>query len=333
MREDKKILQMKVGILILLEVALIVGIFFVFNDSLVSGDIGDNVTVSTQLQVGNVSPEVVNVSINNDDATITLVANSTKTVFCEVLVRDYNNDSTINNITARLFDNTDSAYDNSDDNNLHYTNNSCYINTSFGSWNGINDDDYLAFANCTFAVEYYAQPGTWNCTAEVTDHSSLTDRGYDTSSIDQLLAVGLPSTINYGTVNATFVSAENATNVTNFGNVALNLSLSGYGVSEGDGLAMNCTLGSVGTIDLDYEKYNLTSSTPGVLSLTHFEGNYTNLTDTPTVKEFDLNYRQNDTDQGVDDYNTTYWRIYVPLGVAGTCNGTILFGATTAAGS
>jgi len=34
-----------------------------------------------------------------------------------------------------------------------------------------------------------------------------------------------------------------------------------------------------------------------------------------------------------DAINSTYWRIYVPLGVAGTCQGNIVFGATVAPGN
>ena len=53
--------------------------------------------------------------------------------------------------------------------------------------------------------------------------------------------------------------------------------------------------------------------------------------DSSVIKKFSLNYRQQD---GYDDaINSTYWRIYVPRGVAGTCSGNIIFGATKAAGS
>lgn len=333
MKCAQKILQAKIWLLVFLEAALIILVIFSLNNSFVTGGVGENVTVTTLLEVGNVYPEVLNVSINDDAATVTLVANNTKVVYCEALLRDYNNDTDINNTKAQLFGESSSSFGGSDDNNYHYTNVSCDINNSFGSWNGVSDDNYLALANCTFSVWYYANPETWNCTVTANDSIGWNSTNSDDITVSQLLAVGLPSTINYGTVNATYVSDENATNVTNFGNVDLNLSLSGYGVSEGDGLAMNCTLGSVGTIDLDYEKYNLTTSHAGTQTLTQFEGNYTNLTDTPTIRDFNLSQRQNDTQSGVDDYNTTYWRIYVPLGVAGTCNGTILFGATTAAGT
>ena len=316
--------------LIFLEIALFF-VLFSFFSSLASGGIGQNVTVITQLTVGNVRPEILNVSIDNDAASVILIANSTKLVSCIALLRDWNNETDINSSTAEFFDNTASSYGDSDDTNEHYTNSSCDINRSFGTWNGVDDDEYLALANCTFAVQYYANPATWNCTVLVKDSYDWNTTNSDTITIETLLAVGLPPTINYGTVNSTYVSDENITEVFNFGNVIINLSLSGYAVTEGDNLSMNCTLGSLKNISINYEKYNLNASIPGVLSLAQFEDNYTNLTSSPVVKRFDLNYRQNDTDN--DAFNSTYWRIYVPVGVAGSCQGNIVFGATQAVGS
>jgi len=327
----KRVLKFRIAFFILLEVALFVFVLSFFNFSLVKGDVGENVSVATSLIVGNVFPEVLNVSLDNNSATVTLVANTTQLVSCVGIVRDYNNDSDFNVARAEFYDLYGGVlYGGADDNNTHYTNGSCNITTNFTSWNEVIDDDYLALVNCNFSVWYYANASIWNCTLFINDTQGWSATGNDSITIDSLLAIGVPSTINYGTVNATYVSNENLTNVTNVGNVKINLSLSGYGVDEGDGLAMNCTLGSNGTIPIDYEKYNLTATTSGDLTLTQFEGNYTNLTSAVVVNNMDLFVRQNDAAQGTDDTNATYWRIYVPLGVAGTCNGTIIFGATTA---
>jgi len=322
----------KLALIFLVESLLIFVIISSFGGWVV-GQSGENVTVNTFLKVGEVPPEVLNISINNDALAIDLVPNSTKTVVCQALVRDWNNDTTISNVTARLFDGTSSFYGDTDDNNYHYANNSCLLNTSFGTWHGVVDSPYLALANCSFQVQYYSNPGSWNCTAVVTDNIGLKGNGTQNTTIAQLLAVGLPSSIDYGTVNGTFVSDENITNVTNKGNVKLNLSLSGYANTPGDGYAMNCTLGSIKNIDINYEKYNLTVSHTGPLSLTQFEANYTNLTSSAVVKKFNLSVRQNDVLSGVDDTNSTYWRIYVPIGVAGTCEGNVVFGASVAPGN
>lgn len=330
--EKKSGLVGKLALIFLVEALLIFVITFSFG-GIVVGQSGENVTVNTFLKVGAVNPEVLNISINNDVSAVNLIPNSTKRVTCQVLVRDWNNDTTISNVTARFFDTASSSYAGADDNNDHYTNNSCLLNTSFGTWNGVVDSSYTALANCSFQVQYYANPDSWNCTAVVTDNTGLKGNGTQNTTISQLLAVGLPSSIDYGTVNGTFVSDENVTNVTNMGNTKLNLSLSGYAVTPGDGYAMNCSLGAIKNISIDYEKYNLTVSHPGPLSLTQFEANYTNLTSSSVVKKFGLSSRQNDFLSGVDDTNSTYWRIYVPIGVAGNCEGNIVFGASVAPGS
>jgi hypothetical protein len=213
-----------------------------------------------------------------------------------------------------------SSYGSSDDNNDHYTNSSCVIDTGYGSI-------YEASANCTLNIYYYAHNSTWNATAVVIDNSTLNGTGSNTATVNTLLAFALPDSIDYGEVNATAVSPERIANVTNAGNVVLNLSLSGYAATVGDGWAMNCSQGNVQNISVEYEKFNLTSSNTSTLSLAQFSGIYENLTSAVVTKQFDLDYRRNDTAQFIDDTNATHWRIYVPIGVAGTCTGNIVFGA------
>ncbi|RMD45948.1 hypothetical protein D6829_00750 [Candidatus Pacearchaeota archaeon] len=296
----------------------------------VAGVDSPNVTVGTKMSIRNVEPEVLNVSIN-DGNPITLIPNSTKKVSCIAIVADYDGDVDISSVNATFYDPQVSFDKDTDDNNYHYTNSSCSVNLSYGTYNGYADDSYRALANCTFDVWYYADAAQWTCNVSVFDLSGGSGRGVGNENISQLLALGLPDSIDYGVVNATSVSEENQTNVTNYGNVIINLSLEGYAVTQGDGYAMNCTYGSVQNISVQYEKYNLTNSNPGTLNLTQFEANYTNLTSSAVVKFFNLTVRQNDTQNEIS--KPTYWRIYLPKGVAGNCTGHIVFGATTASGS
>jgi len=319
--------NVKIFIFVLLEISILFFMFSYFSP-FASGGIGENVTVTTYLDVGEVAPILRNISIQGGADSVSLIANDTRKIVCTSAVYDWNNDTDVVNASAEFFDNSASFYGDTDDNNYHYTNDSCNIIYDFGSWNGVPDDNYTALINCTHDVWYYSNPGEWNCTIQANDTEDLTDRINDNITIEQLLAIGLPESINYGTVNATYVSDENITNVTNYGNVELNLSLSGYAVTEGDGYAMNCTLGFNKNIPIDYEKYNLTTSTAGPVSLTEFDNKYINLSSSPVINEFDLNYRHNDTVNKAK--NETYWRMYVPEGIGGTCQGNILFGATQA---
>ncbi len=318
--------------LVFLEVFLIFTFFsFTSLGSVLAGIGQPNTTVITQLEIGNVFPDVINVSIDDDAETITLTPNATTTVNCIAIIRDYNGDSDIAEVNATFYDSVASSSNDADDNNYHYTNSSCELIADTGEYNGYADDPYHSMANCTFELEYYANPQDWICNVTVADNVSWTGSNTDSITVSQLLAIGVPDTIDYGTVNATYVSDESIANITNYGNMVINLSLEGYGVTQGDGTAMNCTLGNIGNISIDYEKYNLTSTTAGALSLSEFEATYINLSSTAIIKQFELGVRLNDTFN--EAINSTYWRIYVPRGVAGTCDGTIIFGATVAEGN
>jgi hypothetical protein len=281
-----------------------------------------NATVTSELTIGASAPFAQIIDI--EGGTITLTPNATTTVNCSAELVDYDGDTDLDTVSAEFFDNTNSFLGDSDDNNDHYSNSSCFINTSYG-------DIYTAWVWCLFDVWYYANPGTWNCSLTFNDSYGYVTNDSNTTQIQELLAVALPDTINFGTVNATSVSNENSTNVTNVGNVNLNLSLSGYARTPGDNLAMNCTQGSTKTIPIYYEQYNLTDSNTSTLNFSQFDSIYVNLTSNVVTRNFNLNYRQNDSDTHAA--NATYWRIYVPLGVGGTCNGTVIFGATQTAGS
>jgi hypothetical protein len=323
----KKIKKIFENIEIVYIIPLIIGISLIISYFSLSvyGGSGQNVTVITTLNVGNVPPEILNISIN-DYQSINLIPNSTRQVQCIAYMIDYNNDSDFQSVNARFFNST---YGTDDDNNDHYTNSSCDINRTFGTWKGYSDNNYTAIANCTFNVWYYANPNGWNCTVWVNDTTGLNSSLSNTININELLAVSLPDSIDYGTVNVTYVSLERHANVSNAGNVFINLSLDGYAVNRYDNLSMNCSLGQIKNISIMYEKFNLTQANTGIVSLTQFELFYKNLTSKPSIQEFNLRSRIQDSYD--DAVNASYWRIYVPIGVGGTCAGNIVFGATKAA--
>jgi len=316
-------------LLLFLELVIVgVAIVWFFPSNILAGVGSPNATVITSMSIANTAPDVTNVSL---DDPITLVPNSTILVTCMAVVEDFDSDTDIVAVNATLYDPLSSFALDTDDNNHHYTNSSCTFETSYGTFNGYDDDSYRALANCSFELWYYANAGSWVCNVSAFDTSSSLGINTDTGTVSQLLALGLPDTLDYGLVNATDISVENMTNITNYGNVAVNLSLEGYGVTVGDGLAMNCTLGSIGTISIEHEKYNLTASNTSVLTLGQADSIYTNLTTNPTIRFFNLTWRSNDSVNDV--WKPAYWRMYVPLGVAGNCTGNIIFGATTAAGT
>ena len=239
-----KIQKKTIIFLIVLELALF-AIFFSFLPKGVFAGYGtNNVTVITNLTVGNVFPEMSNMSIEDNASNLVLSPNISKTIYCWGLATDYNGWDDVKFASGVFFDNASSTYISGDDNNLHYTNSSCTIT---------QEGTYTDWINCSFDIWYYANPGIWICTINVSDSYGKQGAGNDTINISTLLALGLPDFIYYGLVNATEVSGENFSNVSNYGNVKINLSLSGYGFTENDGNAMNCTIGASKNISVELE--------------------------------------------------------------------------------
>jgi hypothetical protein len=315
-------------------VVLFIYLFLLSFFPLSSSVVGQNVTVTTTLEVGAVYPEILNISID-DGVNVTLVPNSTQNVMCHALIQDWNNITDVYLVNATLFHSTSSAGA-ADNNNTHYTNSSCAIDTNTHDKFGVSDDIWHGLANCSFDVLYHAESGVWNCTVYVEDVTNRSNVETDEGAIDELLAIGMQNTIDYGVVNSTDVSGEQQVDVENVGNVELNLTLDGYAQSIADGYAMNCSKGVVGNqfIPIMYEKYNLTNTTSDGLinSLSDFENYYENMTSTgaPSVRQFNL-FKRNTTRALATE--PVYFRIYVPKGIAGTCEGNIEFGGTVAPGS
>jgi hypothetical protein len=278
-------------------------------------DIADNITLNSP---PNITSLTVDDSLKSPENQIDLTAATSKTIKCQAVILDYDGEASIKNASAEFFDSS-SYYGDSDDNNYHYTNQSCILDTNYG-----NENETLA--NCSFQVWYYANSDNWECFVKTYDNLTVSGNKSDSVFINPLLAVGIDTTIDFGEIYPKQISNESSLNITNYGNIRINISLSGYAVVEGDGYAMNCTLGN--EIPVYYQKYNLTDSNNSEITLEQSESLYNNLTKDPEVKEFNLDYNTNDTEN--HSRNTTYWRVYLPLGTGGDCTGNIVFGASKA---
>jgi hypothetical protein len=276
-------------------------------------DVAENLTLNSPPNITSIFVEDFLLLPSNE---IDLLAANTASVTCDVKIEDDDGKNSLTSINVEFFDSSNSGFNQSDDNNLHYSNNSCYTNASYGNENQTQ-------VICTFNVWYYANAGQWKCLAVATDNLSIPGNSSYSTNINELLSIGVDSNLTYSLVGFRNVSNQGVINITNYGNVKINLSLAGFARTEGDGLAMNCTQGE---IPVYFEKFNLTSSNVSAINLTQFESIYVNLTSNKRARKFDLNYRQNDTFNEV--MNTTYWRIYVPQQrIGGMCSGNILIGA------
>lgn len=275
-----------------------------------------------------ISPPVITSILVDDSLSvptneIDLLAGSNVPVTCRGVISTYFNESYLLNVSGVFFDSSSASFSSIDDNNNHYSNYSCFLNASYGT---INE----TLATCSFNVAYYARASTWNCTLSAYNTYTSLRSNSNTTTVNSLLAIETPSSIDFGLVGGGSVANESSINISNYGNVMLNLSLSGYASSVGDNNSMNCTFGSPASIPISFMKYNLTRSNNGTLSLSQFNTLYQNLTTNESIRRFNLMFRQNDSVN--DALNTTYWRIYVPSTAGGTCMGNIVLGARRSAG-
>jgi hypothetical protein len=125
----------------------------------------------------------------------------------------------------------------------------------------------------------------------------------------------MDSVLDFGNLGVNQESNETTANVTNAGNRNTNISVEGYGVTPGDGLAMACTFGS---IPVGNERYD-------ILNGTSYSFMYQLTGGTTMAKNF---YMPQRTSESADSTNKTYWKILIPGGAGGVCNGKILFTAS-----
>ena len=289
--------------------------------SMVTSDvIGANITNTTviaRVYVWNTEPNITLVTIS--PSPIDLTPGNTTTVSCTAYVWDYNGWGDVNFTNATFYHLGTS--NGADDNNNHYTNSTGTCTQGGSSTN----------ASCTasFQVWYYANNGTWICNMSISDKGgNATQRIYHFNStnnasviINPTIALTTPNEIDYGNLSVTEISNQIATNVTNWGNIPINISVRGYGGTNESlpnvgNLSMIC---GYGNITVGYERYspNISAAYSDMINLTN------NITQVPN---FNLPVRSNDSNYG-SDTNSTYWRLQIPLTIGGYCNGTIVFSA------
>ncbi|MFC1648274.1 hypothetical protein ACFL1B_02335 [Nanoarchaeota archaeon] len=267
-----------------------------------------NVTVVTTVNITNSYPEILSVVL---PSSVTLTAGQTVSVTANVTVRDYDGYNDINLVNATFYDASVANATAPSDRNYHYKNTSCVQTGGTG---------FTANYSCTFSVYYYANNGSvWTANATAKDQGDFTDFESGTATIEPLLAINVTDEIDFGNMAVGDVSTTGIeANVTNFGNVLINVSVYGYGSTTGDGLAMVCTQRN---ITIGYEKFSVNNSTPYV-SMTALA------TAAQNIPGLQMYQRTNDT-AGGEVYNITYWRLQVPVSLnpAGTCNGSVVFQA------
>jgi hypothetical protein len=308
-----------VGIIIVLVFVLVLT-----STSIITLDvIGANITNDTSLAkvyVWNTEPNLTRVVIS--PSSIDLEPGNTTRVNCTGYVYDWNGGGDVQFINATFYHNSVQS-GSADDRNTHYTN-------STGTCTQVAGSNTNATCLAAFNVYYYANNGTWICNMTISDKGgNATERLYYlnatnnvSATINKLLALNVPEEIDYGNLSVTELSSMKTANITNWGNVPINISIRGFaGVNESAPQATNYSMFcEYGNITYGYQRYSVNSSATYALM--------SNLTNTSTgISNFDLPVRTTDSTFG-SDRNQTYWRIQIPLSIGGYCNGTIVFSAT-----
>lgn len=252
-------------------------------------------------------PKITRMTI---DQNIMLNAGTTKKINCNITIEDENGatDITGSNITFYHYTSNPQSIDN---NNNHYTNTTCIETNSLN-----NQKNYT----CTINIQYYANNGTWYCNASSTDQQELTNTNSTNTIIQPLYALNTSNNIiDYGQVQAGQTSNEIELNITNLGNMPINISTKGYGSQDpviGNNLAMMCNNGN--NITITNQRYDTVQSTP-------FNAKKTLQSINQDVQET-INKQ---TIPSLQQIQQSYWQIQIPGSPITQCNGTIVLTATS----
>ncbi|MCX6710108.1 MAG: hypothetical protein NTV63_04130 [Candidatus Woesearchaeota archaeon] len=262
--------------------------------------------VNATVNVTNVASNVTLVTVDDNTPSppnqIDLTAGGTTTVYCNGTINDTNGYADIASASAKLYDNVSATATSADNNETHYTNGSCSLDVGSGITRN---------AVCAFSLLYYSNNQSWICNITALDLDSASSSGVDGTAVNLLLALNISNNIiNYGNLAPDETSASGATeNITNHGNTQIDLKLNGT----------NMACSSVGSINVERQRYNVTGTDEAYATLKNLTGTAATTTTFDLVKRTDA--------LGQDSKRVTYWRIQVPLGVKGRCDGNVTFAA------
>ena len=134
--------------------------------------------------------------------------------------------------------------------------------------------------------------------------------------------------MDFGNLSVTEISDPIRQNVTNAGNIPMNITVRGYGGDDwetGQNLSMICDNSagvSIANITFDYMRFGILNFTPYV--------NMTNITN-QSKQIFNLTVpKRTESRSYGNSSNSTWWRLQIPAGAGGLCNGTVVFSAVDA---
>ena len=247
-------------------------------------------------EIRNLTVNVVALTISNLKITspVNLQAASTTEIFCNATITG------ASKMNATFFYSATAPYA-PDNNNTHYSNTTCASGAEYA---------------CSFNLLYYTNSGTWKCNITAEDYQGTTLSDNISTIVNQLVAIEIsPDAVDYGNLVAGDISAFITVNISNMGNVPLDLNMYGYGDHLNDNLSMNC---SVGVISINYTRFALNTS------ITYAD--MTNLSGLMQLPSF-VNISLPKQNSSLIMKNYTYWKLQAPPGLVRNCTGSLVFGA------
>jgi len=267
--------------------------------------------VNTTAEVENIPPYPTSVELNFG-TDIELEPGITTEVLGTAIIIDENGCDELQTVIAVLFrSDIPLGVNASDDGRNHYSG-SC-----FSQGDCVDTSETY---HCEFSVQHYADAtdagsnfSSTNWTFWIMPYDLFEGTsGIDQQEIQTLTSLVVTTTsMDFGAIplggNTSGVNEQ--IDVENQGNEHLDIELSGYGISGGDGYSMGCTLGEV---NIDKLEYSISPFTYG-LGIP--------MTSSSTEIDFDLRYG---SDSGGSPGKSTYFGMGFPSsGIGGTCSGTV----------
>ena len=246
-------------------------------------------------------PQVSNVRITDEDSgSIQLSVNDDILVYCNATVSDSQGYPDIYSVNATFYHETSSP-SSADDYNSHYTDPRCVFTASSGLERNVS---------CAFTLHHEALSGNWTCRISAGDMSNNTGTGTGVNIVEELVSLSvLEGTVNFGSMDVgKNSSSAKSTNISNTGNMALDIRVYGNG-------DMSCS--GAGKIGIGNISYSTVAGSYDSMSSKKLS------TSPETESSFDLGVEGIASSEEVASSKNEYWTIRIPSGVSGTCNNTV----------
>lgn len=244
-------------------------------------------------------PSIDSIELNDAtiaDNSIDLTAGNLTIISCFGTASDI--DADIDTITGIIYS-QNSNYDAEENESNHYSNLSCDFTAG----------DY----NCSFDVQYYAEPNEWTCNITVNDTTKQNDSDTDTANITQMIGINIPGVfaVSFGEMDRLTNNSNRNITFENVGNVEIDINIDAWQINgdQDSPNSMNC---SMGNIAIGMVRASLTKGLYGTYTPFQMLG----------YQFFNANLKKQ-VSGSIPTNTTIFIGLEIPQDIAGVCEGVI----------